>query len=179
VAASRKLAGTLRSVQARDALTSAKILIFDGKKSVNQMLYDRQEEWRRSTIQSKRPWMGFQDDSFLEHYGHWIADYWKKFNQYKDTDRDRVRMFSQENPRTPKLSPEADELARGRREIKPLPSGYSFSASVWIVGEYLVLLRTRSEPHYALQIRDQVLANNLAEVFNFMWSLAKGSPAPA
>lgn len=171
VAASKKIAAALRSTGSRDALTSAKILIFEGKKAVDQMLYDRCEEWRRSTIQVKRPWVGFQDASFAQNYAHWIVDYWKRFNQYKDWRQDSVRLFSQEGAVEVKLSPNASELAEGRREIKALPSGFPFSASLWVVGEYIVLLHTRTEPPYALQIRDQILADNLAATFEFMWTL--------
>lgn len=169
--ASKKVAEALRSSKGRDALTSAKILIFEGKKVIEQMLYDFDEEWRRSIIERGRAWVGFQDSSFLKHYGDWVVDYWKEYQYAKDWKKDLLRLFSAEDTDTKKVAKEAAPLAGSRRQLRPLPKGIPFSASVWVNGDYVVLLKTRADPHYALQIRDEILAENLYVFFNFVWEL--------
>jgi len=169
---SKRVAEALQSPRARDAFTSAKILIFEGKRSIDQMLEERTGDWRKSAIEYGKEWMGFQDASFLKHYGQSVIDYWKKYRTHKDWQKDRLKLFSEENEDTKRVAELSESMAGDRRQLKPLPSGSPFSTTLWIIGEYVIVIKTRAEPHYALQIRDQVLAENLATVFEFAWDLA-------
>ena len=48
-----------------------------------------------------------------------------------------------------------------------------FSASTWIMGEYLVMIITRKKPYYLLEIKDAVLSHNMREVFRNLWEITK------
>lgn len=172
LAASKRVAEVLRSSRGRDALTSAKILIFEGKRAITQYLHEIDGELRRSLLERNKPWMGFQDAAFLRHYGDWVVEYWRKFKRAKDWQRDKLKLFSAEDPSTKRVAKETEPFAGERRQLKPLPTQFPFSSTLWIVGEYVVLLKTREEPHYALHIRDEVLADNLGAVFDFVWELS-------
>ncbi len=44
---------------------------------------------------------------------------------------------------------------------------------LWINGEYVVVIVTRTHPHYLFEIHDKLLAGNLREVFGRLWGDAK------
>ncbi len=64
--------------------------------------------------------------------------------------------------------------AGDRRQLKPLGTKFSFSVSLWIIGGYLVLLKTNATPHYALQLRDKTLTENVRAVFEIVWRMSPG-----
>jgi hypothetical protein len=55
------------------------------------------------------------------------------------------------------------------REVRYLPGHYQFESSTWVMGDYVVVIMTRTEPFYALQIREPALANNLRTVFRILY----------
>ena len=44
-----------------------------------------------------------------------------------------------------------------------------FTSSVWVGGEYLVMIVTKQHPFYLLEIHDATLSHNMREVFKKMW----------
>jgi hypothetical protein len=42
------------------------------------------------------------------------------------------------------------------------------------MGEYVLVLKTRVEPHYAMLVRDALLAENLAVIFELFWEKTEG-----
>ena len=171
VDAARELSKQLETTIGRDSLTLPKVRIFEGRKSVKQMLYDQQDAWRQSILAYKTTWLGFQDDSFLLHYGQWVRDYWSKYKNVPDRERDTVKIFSNATNFEEKFRREVEPIAGQRRQLRPLPAKFKFSGTVWANGEYLVALKTRSDPHYGVQIRDRVLTENVGRIFEFLWDI--------
>lgn len=171
VDAARELSKQLESTMGRDSLTLPKVRIFEGRPAIKQMLYSQQDAWRSSIIAYKTAWLGFQDDSFLLHYGHWVRDYWHKYKDAPDKDLDVVKIFSNATSFEEKFKREVEPVAGKRRQLRPLPSKFRFSGTVWVNGEYLIALKTRSDPHYGIQIRDRVLAENVGGIFEFVWEV--------
>lgn len=174
VEASKRVADLLKARSGKDAITSAKILIFEGKRAILQMHYDNEVEWRRSLLESGRAWMGFQDAAYLEHYGSWVQHYWQTYGKAKGWEKERLKLFSAEDRVTKRVAEQTFVHAGERRQLRPLPIDFPFSANFWVVGEYVLLLKTRSDPHYALQIRDHVLAENVRVVFELLWKMSEG-----
>jgi hypothetical protein len=133
------------------------------------MLYELDGTWRTSLIQARRPWMGFQDETFLQHYGQWVLDYWKEYQFAKDSEHDRVMLFSAQGPVALRVKQEVATAAGNRRLLRQLPKDFPFTATLWIMGEYVLVLKTRDEPHYAMLVRDSLLAENLAIIFHIIW----------
>lgn len=50
-------------------------------------------------------------------------------------------------------------------EIRYWKEANQFTATVWVGGDYLVMVSTREEPHYLVEIHDATLAQNMREVF--------------
>jgi len=49
----------------------------------------------------------------------------------------------------------------------------NFTATVWVCGEYIVVIATQQHPFYLYEIHDQLLADNMREMFKKLWKQAK------
>ena len=56
-----------------------------------------------------------------------------------------------------------------RRQMKFWKHENPFSASMWVCGEYLVMVVTKTRPHYLVEIHDAILCQNMAGVFTTLW----------
>ncbi len=128
-------------------------------------LYSRSERWNKSALQSDKTWWGFQDDTFAEAYVEWIDWMWKTAHTTS-----KVKLLSNPSVIESKLKSKYKQ-----REIKFLSAPAGFTASTWVVGEYVIMVATRNHPHYLVEIHDQTLAENLRLVFMTMWDGLKGS----
>lgn len=141
-----------------------KLKFFDGNENVKAMLYDFHRVWsesmklRDATPSQLTNW-GYQDHTFVLHYRQWLEDSWKL-----RPPPDTICLISND-------AHVEDEL-KGKvpgREIKRVPAQYDFSSTIWVWGDYIILIMTRQEPHYAFQLHDAVFAANLRLVFMLLW----------
>lgn len=56
-----------------------------------------------------------------------------------------------------------------RREIRFWEASEDFTATTWILGNYVVMIVAQEHPHYLVEIHDAVLSRNLREVFKGIW----------
>jgi hypothetical protein len=49
----------------------------------------------------------------------------------------------------------------------------NFSSSIWVGGEYLIMVVTKNKPFYMFEIHDAALADNMREVFKNTWENTK------
>ena len=141
-----------------------KMQFFEGREGIESLLYDFTPRWNESMRAADGCWWGYQDHTFVERYRDWLEYYWS----IKRPD-DKVQLISNESPVEKKL--------RGKvagRTILQVSEQFDFSSSIWVVGEYIVLLMTRNEPNYAFQIQDSVFATNLRLVFKLLWGSLGG-----
>jgi hypothetical protein len=108
-------------------------------------------------------WYGFQDHSFVENYQDWIDWTVKRF---KGT-RYEVRLFSNASRIEEKMEGRIPE-----RNIKFLKDS-RFTATTWVIGDYLVMISTSKAPFYLVEIYDALMAENMREVFKNMWEVNK------
>lgn len=132
---------------------------FEGKDNVESMLYSQTEEWWRSVDEYDEPFWGYQDHELLEQYREWVLYYWKT-----KRENQRIRVFSNQLGNLP------EGATVPNREIKLLSDTKLFSSNIWVAGEYLIVLMHKHKPQYAFQIRDRVLASNLALIFELLWN---------
>lgn len=136
-----------------------KMQFFEGKNSVENMLYQHLEDWRGAIAQTDYTWWGYQDHTFVEYYLPWLESYWKI-----KTEREKIKLLSNQAS----VEDDLKDKVPGR-VIKPISPNFDFSSSVWVCGDYIILVMTRQEPHYAFQIRDAVFGENLRLVFKLLW----------
>jgi len=171
LARAKQISEMLESTRGRDAITSSKILIYEGRSSIRTMLSEWEQTWRDSVVTFGRPWGGFQDESFLKHYGDTTIRYWERFKEEKYEAQNQLRLFQEQGEVSRKIEARIAKIVGQRRKLRPLPGINKFSATLWLVGEYLIILKTQDDPHYALQIRDQLLTENVYAIFDRLWQM--------
>lgn len=148
---------TLKSLAKNTKYTIPKI-VFIGEDDLNNYLYKQTPAWNKSILAMKEGWWGFQDMSFVKQYEKWIDEYWA------ETPPEMwVKLLSNESAEAIKTKKYPN------RHIRFWGGGKDFTATVWINGDYVVMIVTNQHPHYLVEIHDAVLAHNMREVFKGIW----------
>ena len=56
-----------------------------------------------------------------------------------------------------------------RRQIRFWEGDSDFTGTLWMVGDYIIMIQTVERPFYLVEIHDAVLAHNMREVFKKLW----------
>lgn len=142
-----------------DAVYSPPKIRFIQEEQVKSFLYEQASVWIESIMKTDKTWWGFQDHVFAELFEEWIDWFWEQ----TPSDLD-LKLLSNKS--------EIEE----RMKDKPLPrrqirywDGNHFTATVWVVGEYIVTLSLQDHPYHIVQIHDPLLAENLRGLFLNIW----------
>lgn len=137
-------------------------ITFIGEEDLELHLYKQSEVWNKSAIARNEPaYWGFQDPSLLHFYGEWIHWYWKQPGSAK--------MLGKLLTHQSKFEDEISEKKYANRHIKFWEPGKEFSATTWVIGDYLVMVMTAHHPHYLVEIHDVLLAHNMRTMFKGIW----------
>lgn len=136
-----------------------RLQFFEGRKNVEQMLYKFTDTWNQSCMDSDKVWWGYQDPTVLENYTEWLYDAWKR--SPKEVE---IRLLSHPHSIEKKLKNKPKQ-----REIRPLPSGIEFNSTIWVCGDYIIMVMTKQNPHFAFQIKDPLFAANHRTIFELLW----------
>lgn len=134
---------------------------FVEENDLEEYLYAAYPRWEESARNSDNVWWGFEDDAFPACYEKWIEWGW-----HRPSEGLRVELFFNEAPIEKQLT-----RKYSGRKMKILPNQSSFDSIFWIAGEYMIMVQTRSRPHYLVEIHDPVLARNQRELFKGLWAL--------
>ena len=138
-------------------------LRFVEESELGDYLFQNAVKWHERALSKDATWHGFQDHSFVENYEDWIDWTVKKFKGSKY----QVRLFSNASKIEQKLEGKIAE-----RSVKFLQDS-RFTATTWVVGDYLVMISTATKPFYLVEIHDALMADNMREVFKNMWAANK------
>lgn len=152
----------LFSLSQESAAGVPKLQFCTGKRDIEVFLNSRLSSWRESLFLSDSTWWGYQDDAFVDQYLRWLQGVWGTTKP-----EEKVRLLS--NPSS--LKQEARRAVPGR-EIRAVPKGFSFASTIWVTGDYIVLISTRTKMHYAIELRDPVFSASLRDVFRLVWHFA-------
>ena len=125
---------------------------------IEDHLYSNLERWNTSACQADSAWWGFQDHTFAEQYAKWIEWFWKKSGKNIS-----VKLFSNQSVIEHKL-----KAKFGEREVRFL-SHANFTTTIWIVGEYVIMLETQKHPYYLVEICSKAMAENIKIIFERLW----------
>ncbi len=134
---------------------------------LEDFLYENTAKWNRALLDADSTWWGFQDHSLVEQYEKWILWFWEQ-KEYQ-IERVKTKLLSNSSPIEEKMG---RKLARTKRDIRFL-SGLNFTSSVWVTGDYLIMITTQKHPFYLVEIHDATLAHNMREVFKRLWSVTE------
>lgn len=137
-------------------------ITFIQEDDLEDYLYRRSDEWHRSIMERDGILWGFQDHTFAENYEKWIDWEWQVGGP-KDL---QLKLLSNDS------DIEKKNTAKGysRRQIKSWKNGTGFTATVWVHGDYVLMVYTKSRPHYLIEIYDIVLADNMRKLFAGIWN---------
>lgn len=157
-----KLAGELSKLSSATSYPVPTVrFIEEGK--VADFLKQQAPVWDKSMLEIDEPtWWGSQDHSFVEKYGDWITWYWK---QAPGTIN--LKLLSNRA----EAEVEFAETADPRRSIKFWGEAANFLSTTWAIGDYLVMINTRTKPYYLVEIHDKLMAHDKREVFKNIWPL--------
>ena len=154
----QKLAQELKNLSLGDKYSVPRIRFVE-EEDLNDYLYKQFPRWMESAEQHDATWWGYHDHSFTEHYGDWIKWSWKmgprdQKVRFFVNAVDVEKMMSKKHP---------------ARLIKPLSAKETFDSSLWVVGDYVLMTRSREKPHYLVEIHDSALARSQRQLFKNLW----------
>ncbi len=146
---------------AKNASFSIPKITFVPEEDLERYLYKCSPTWSESVMASDGIWWGFQDHTFAERYQQWIDWYWKK----SAPSELQVRLLSNQSDIERNMKRRKYE----RRVVKFWKKNIHFTASLWVSGDYIVMIMTNQHPHYLIEIHDVLLAHNLREMCKGIW----------
>ncbi len=156
----REVADEVASISAGKTYPVPKIRFVEEHR-LEEFLYENIERWQEDVLAGDGAWWGIQDYTFLDEYKEWLSWYWKQPFSAKT----KMRLVGNDAPAERAL---ATKQPRSVRDIR-FSKDVSFTSSVWVGGDHLIMIATRQHPFYLVEINDQTLAHNMREVFKQMW----------
>lgn len=139
-------------------------IVFIEEDGLEKFLFDNLVKWSKAVAGSDGIWWGFQDHSFVENYEKWINASWET-PQSKEI---RGQIFTNVSEIEKK---QAKKYFKDKRSMRFL-DGMNFTASIWVAGDYLIMINTRQHPFYLVELYDHALAYNMREMFRKLWALS-------
>jgi len=131
------------------------------EEDIEDFLHKQSPEWCKSIMSKDGIWWGFQDPTFATEYQKWINWFWKECAPPKL----ELKMLTNDSQTEQEISKRGYE----RRQVRFWNKGQDFTASTWVVGDYLIMAVTKNRPDYLVQIHDATLAHNMREMFKNIW----------
>ncbi len=144
-------------------LIAPRLQFFEGAANVRGLLTSHLERWHKSMRQYDNTLWGYQDHTFVLHYRSWLERYWREMDKHH-----QIKLFSNQAEVETNLRRKVPN-----REVRLLPVDFQFKTTIWISGDYITMIMSAEEPHYAFQIVDTLFANNLKLMFQLLWSLVQ------
>lgn len=146
----------------KSARYSVPQIVFVEEDDLEPFLYKQNEKWARSIMEYDGIWWGFQDHTFVEHYHNWIEWSWKQ--PFQSTMH--LRLLTNQSD----IEAEMRKKKLERRLIKFWRGEVPFTGTMWVNGDYLILIVTNVHPHYLVEIHDRILASNMRTIFGALWN---------
>ncbi len=138
--------------------------------NIKDFLYKQTPVWEKSMSVAKDTiWWGFQDHTMVEdaEYRKWVEWYWNRApKEYKS------KLITNDSDIENKMKEKKIE----NRTVKFWKKDSKFTATNWILGDYVILFMTKQRPHYIVEIHDAVYAENMRELFRNLWEIVDVKP---
>lgn len=124
-------------------------------------LYSETNRWDESLFGGDMTVWGMQDSSFTDKYGEWIDWYYKR----PETKKYKVQVVVNSDNNMPSIFP--------GREVYSVSKEFLFNAAIWVWGDYIIMVSYKEKPYYLIEIYDKRLAQNMRELFRFIWTTSR------
>jgi sugar-specific transcriptional regulator TrmB len=138
---------------------------FVDESNMENFMHENMEKWIQSMRRSDSTWWGIQDHTFSENFKEFNDWYWKR--PYVSGIKMNLISNNTKIENEIKLKYEKKE-----RDVR-ITDSMNFSSSIWVGGEYLIMVVTKNKPFYMFEIHDAALADNMREVFKNTWENTK------
>jgi len=159
------LVGELQNLYKDGIPRAPRMEYVEGKAKVERFLESYLNTWSQSMLALKTSTWGFQDHNFIEIFRPLIRKLWKVIH---GENKIPGRILSNVSPTEKALGGKIPH-----REVRVLGSEFDFKSSLWVMGDYVILIQTRNDPIYASQFHDPLLAANLRLLFSMLYQQAK------
>lgn len=157
----KKLQSELVSLPESKNYSIPKIRFID-EVDIESYLNESLSKWYESMQKIDTTWWGFQDHTFVEKFEKWIDHSWKIAPKEID-----LKLLTNGSDIEKKMK---DKKYAERRNVRFFPKS-EFSATQWVMGDYIIFLITKEHPYYMIEIRDAVIAENTRELFKKLWKI--------
>lgn len=148
---------------ARSATSPIPKIVFISELEIRDFFYKQIEVWNQNMIETgETSWWGYNSDDLIKHKfaREWIEHYWKVTPRKID-----LYLFSSLHEEEKELTKKKFE----RRNIKYWNGDHD--STLWIMGDYIVMIVTNQKPQYAIQIKDRLMAESLRRTYRKLWQL--------
>ncbi len=139
-------------------------LTFIDEDRIEQHMRSESKKWTESIVRTDGIWHGFQDHSFVEDYESWVDWYW----HHPMSKQIVLHLFTNDSS----IEKRMHEKKYERRQMKNWKGG-EVSSTLWICGDYIITIATRTRPHYLIEIHDPLLSATLRTMFASMWPVER------
>ncbi|MBN1778681.1 MAG: hypothetical protein JW816_00460 [Candidatus Buchananbacteria bacterium] len=140
---------------------------FVEEKNLKKFLFDNLAKWSNAILTADGVWWGFQDHTFVENFSDWIEKSW----QIKESKNEKFKAQILTNVSTIEKKIK-NRYPKDKRLVRFFDDT-NFTSSLWIAGNYLIVVSTHAHPFYAFEIHDELLTHNLREMFKRLWATSK------
>lgn len=112
--------------------------------------------WDESIVNGDGSYLGFQEEAFVAKFVDWIDWYWKRA-----PEKIHLRLLSNASQAEKHVA----SLGHARREIIFWKEDLRFTATAWVMGDYVVMFVLSSSPNYLVEIHDARFADNQRALF--------------
>lgn len=138
---------------------------FVDETNLENFIHENMEKWIQSMRKSDSTWWGTQDHTFSSNFTEFNDWYWKRpyvsgIGMHLVTNEDGIEKVLEK------------KYQRKERDVR-FTESMNITSSVWVGGEYLIMIVTRNRPFYLFEIHDAALADNMREVFKNTWENTK------
>ena len=149
------------SEMTKDATYVIPKIQFITEDKIERFMYQRAPTWSESMKQHDGHYWGFQDKYFVGKYHEWIDWYWNE-SFANDIILQLLSNDSQEERRVASKK-------YARRHIAFWKETVMFTSTLWVMGDYVVMIVLSASPNHLVELHDATLAYNLRETFKAIW----------
>lgn len=161
----KKIAAELSKAAAKSSYPVPTVRFVEEEK-IGNFLRQQTPEWDKSLLETDATWWGFLDHTFLDSHADWLDWYWERVEE-----KIQVKLLTNRTSVEVEVKERLEKKAGERRQTKYWGEVTNFLSSSWIVGDYVLMVNTRTKPFYLVEIHDKLMAHDQREVFKNLWPL--------
>ena len=158
----RLVNGAMRAMKemTKDARYSIPKIQFVPQERMEDFIYKRADVWDASILERDGSYLGFQEQAFVEQYAKYIEWYWQRAPKGI-----KLNLLSNDSDAEQYVASSVKTYSGNERKITFWKKDLRFTATTWVMGDYVVMFVLSSKPQYLVEMHDAVFAQNQRVLF--------------